>query len=57
MQEINNEPYWPGVWNHIQSLPLESRNKFIDSVGADEYEKIRLAAERVRREEENARAS
>ena len=51
MKEINVEPYWPGVWRHIQSLHPETRAKFITNIGEDEYEKIRLAAKRVEEEE------
>ena len=57
LREINVEPYWPGVWNHIQSLNPTIRTRFIENVGEDEYEKIRLAAVRVLEEEKNARDS
>lgn len=47
MKEINVEPYWPGVWRHIQSLHPSVKAKFISNIGKDEYEKIRAAAKRV----------
>jgi hypothetical protein len=57
MKEINVEPYWPGVWRHIQALHPSVKAKFITNIGEDEYEKIRAAAKRVEEEEKNARVS
>ena len=51
MKEINVEPYWPGVWRHIQALHPTAKAKFIASVGKDEYEKIRAAAKHVEEQE------
>lgn len=51
MEEINVEPYWPGVWKHIQALHPTAKAKFIASVGKDEYEKIRAAAKHVEEQE------
>ncbi len=55
MQEINAEPYWPGVWRMIQSLHPKARKEFVDSIGEDELEKIRLAAEHVEAQERAAK--
>jgi len=51
MREINVEPYWPGVWNYIQSLHPTAKARFTENIGQDELEKIRLAAERVELEQ------